>query len=224
MEFRFGLKKRPSAADAAIGTLRFRVRVLASERRLGSLLPCDVILLVGKFGTPLRVGFADFFVAHGNSLQHIGGLRCTRADGTVRWQKQPKHGAFFALHDLTHFAVETALGYRARLLRLDRGKLGPKGCRSKCRARTSPGRGDRGGTDRGLFKSERLLVFCRARKNSIHLRRAGLTAEQIGCVRAIRADLFQRCAAVPKGAGLELQFQQTPARKAPTSKGRLLQP
>lgn len=41
-----------------------------------------------------------------------GVLRCTRADGSVTWQKQPKHGAFFALHDLTHFAVETTLGYR----------------------------------------------------------------------------------------------------------------
>ena len=42
-----------------------------------------------------------------------GVLRCVRADGSVTWQKQPdRHAAFFALHDLTHFAVETTLGYR----------------------------------------------------------------------------------------------------------------
>ena len=41
-----------------------------------------------------------------------GVLRCTRPDGSVTWQKQTKHAAHFALHDLTHFAVETALGYR----------------------------------------------------------------------------------------------------------------
>lgn len=41
-----------------------------------------------------------------------GVLRCARADGSVTWQKQEKHGAHFALHDLTHFAVETTLDYR----------------------------------------------------------------------------------------------------------------
>jgi hypothetical protein len=39
-----------------------------------------------------------------------GVLRCTRADGSVTWQKQnARHAPFFALHDLTHFAVESAL-------------------------------------------------------------------------------------------------------------------
>src|SRR5579862_9150992 len=42
-----------------------------------------------------------------------GVLKCTRADGSVTWQKQKETVApFFALHDLTHFAVETTLGYR----------------------------------------------------------------------------------------------------------------
>ena len=41
-----------------------------------------------------------------------GVLRCTREDGSVTWQKQTRHAAHFALHDLTHYAVETALGYR----------------------------------------------------------------------------------------------------------------
>jgi hypothetical protein len=42
-----------------------------------------------------------------------GVLRCVRADASETWQKQEsRHAAFFALHDLTHFAVESALGYR----------------------------------------------------------------------------------------------------------------
>jgi hypothetical protein len=41
-----------------------------------------------------------------------GVLRCTRADGSVTWEKRQKHAGFFALHDLTHFAVESALGFR----------------------------------------------------------------------------------------------------------------
>jgi hypothetical protein len=42
-----------------------------------------------------------------------GLLRCVRPDGSVTWQKQKdRHAAFFALHDLTHFAVESTLGVR----------------------------------------------------------------------------------------------------------------
>ncbi len=41
-------------------------------------------------------------------------LKCVRADGTETWQKQQGHqAAFFPLHDLTHFAVETELGIRS---------------------------------------------------------------------------------------------------------------
>ena len=40
-------------------------------------------------------------------------LRCIRDDGSVSWQKQEgTHAVFFPLHDLTHYAVETELGYR----------------------------------------------------------------------------------------------------------------
>jgi hypothetical protein len=43
-----------------------------------------------------------------------GVLRCVRSDGSVTWQKQEsRHAAFFALHDLTHFAVESTLGLRS---------------------------------------------------------------------------------------------------------------
>lgn len=38
-------------------------------------------------------------------------LSCTRADGTVTWQKQEGlQAAFFPRHDLTHAAVESVLG------------------------------------------------------------------------------------------------------------------
>lgn len=38
-------------------------------------------------------------------------LECVRADGTETWQKQQSQSAaFFPLHDLTHYAVETELG------------------------------------------------------------------------------------------------------------------
>ncbi|GAC1693216.1 MAG: hypothetical protein NVS9B3_11480 [Gemmatimonadaceae bacterium] len=40
-------------------------------------------------------------------------LSCVRADGTTTWQRQEgQPGRFFPRHDLTHYAVETVLGYR----------------------------------------------------------------------------------------------------------------
>jgi hypothetical protein len=42
-----------------------------------------------------------------------GAISCTRADGTVTWQRQTeRHAGFFSYHDLTHYAVETVLGHR----------------------------------------------------------------------------------------------------------------
>jgi hypothetical protein len=39
-------------------------------------------------------------------------LRCVRDDGSATWQKQQgDHATFFPLHDLTHYAVETELGF-----------------------------------------------------------------------------------------------------------------
>lgn len=37
-------------------------------------------------------------------------LRCIRPDGSQTWQR--RSGEFFALHDLTHWALETVLGLR----------------------------------------------------------------------------------------------------------------
>lgn len=39
-------------------------------------------------------------------------LRCVRGDGSVTWQRNDdQHAGFFPLHDLTHYAVETELGF-----------------------------------------------------------------------------------------------------------------
>jgi hypothetical protein len=40
-------------------------------------------------------------------------LRCVRPDGTATWQRhRGGRAAFFPLHDLTHFVVESELGFR----------------------------------------------------------------------------------------------------------------
>ena len=41
-------------------------------------------------------------------------LRCLRADGSVTWQKnEGRQAMFFPIHDLSHYAVETELGFRS---------------------------------------------------------------------------------------------------------------
>jgi hypothetical protein len=46
--------------------------------------------------------------ANGNAV-----LKCIRPDGSTTWQRQvDQHAAFFPLHDLTHYAVETELGFQ----------------------------------------------------------------------------------------------------------------
>jgi hypothetical protein len=37
-------------------------------------------------------------------------MRCDRADGSATWQR--RDGEFFALHDMTHYALESVLGLR----------------------------------------------------------------------------------------------------------------
>ncbi len=40
-------------------------------------------------------------------------FRCTRVDGSAVWQRhEGRNARFFPFHDLTHFAVETTLGFR----------------------------------------------------------------------------------------------------------------
>jgi hypothetical protein len=39
-------------------------------------------------------------------------LQCIRGDGSVTWQRHDKQAIFFSFHDLAHYAVETALGFR----------------------------------------------------------------------------------------------------------------
>lgn len=40
-------------------------------------------------------------------------LRCVRDDGSATWfQASASNAEFFAAHDLSHFAIETVLGYR----------------------------------------------------------------------------------------------------------------
>jgi hypothetical protein len=141
-----------------------------------------------------------------------GVLRCIRTDGSAAWQKQTdRHAAFFALHDLTHFAVETTLGYRRGFFGLvaqgwdfedttgkgARGPLPPEAGEVECIV--------------GLFDAERaggqIWTVDEFNECGAMTGARKLTFDEIVRVKKKRSELFQQWSAVAPGATLELQFE-----------------
>lgn len=87
----------------------------------------------------------------------IGVLRCTRDDGSVTWQKQTRNAAHFALHDLTHYAVERSLGYR-------RGFFGL--IAEGWEVDDTTGKGSRGALPDEALEVERIVGLFDAERNS----------------------------------------------------------
>jgi hypothetical protein len=144
-----------------------------------------------------------------------GVLRCTRADGSVTWQKQEKHGAHFALHDLTHFAVETTLGYRRGFFGLiaegwDIEDTTGKGERGPLPDETTKAESIVALFNIGLFDMKRLAGarWTAEEMNSVSHAVRRLADEEILAVRKRRGELFRRWSAVPVGGTLELLYQK----------------
>lgn len=137
-----------------------------------------------------------------------GVLRCIRRDGSVTWQKQAKHAAHFALHDLTHYAVETTLGYRRGFFGLvaagwDIGDTTGKGANGPL-----PDESREVEAMVGLFDRERMseTPWTAEEFNEFAPRR--ITDADLNNVRALRAELFQQWSAVPPGGTLKLTLCQ----------------
>ena len=135
-----------------------------------------------------------------------GVLRCTREDGSVTWHKETRHAGHFALHDLTHYSVETVLGYRRGFFGLiaegwDVDDTTGKGARGALPAEAIE-------VERivGLFDSERgsCSLWTAAEFNEFTPRR--LTEAEIQRVRSLRATLFEQWFAIPSGQSMELEF------------------
>ena len=135
-----------------------------------------------------------------------GLLRYTRSDGSVTWQTQERYAAHFALHDLTHFAVETVLCYQRGFFGLiaegwdlddttGKGKRGPL-----------PAEATEVEAIVGVFDSERDCgqLWTVDEFNTFAPR--PLNQAEILNIRAARGKLFQRWSAVEPGGKLELRF------------------
>jgi hypothetical protein len=137
-------------------------------------------------------------------------LRCIRDDGSVTWQKQERHAAFFALHDLTHFAVESVLDFR-------RGFFGL--IAEGWEIEDTTGKGSRGPLPDeaklvewivGTLDSERASgEVWSAEEFNRHLPIPStrvLTDQDLARVRERRAELFAQWHAVKPGETLSLDF------------------
>jgi hypothetical protein len=141
-----------------------------------------------------------------------GVLRCIRADGSIAWQKQTDRlAAFFALHDLTHFAVETTLGYRRGFFGLvaegwDFEDTTGKGARGPL----PPEAGEVEGIV-GMFDAERAggQIWTLDEFNEFAAMKGArkLTFDEIVRVKKKRSELFQQWSAIAPGGTLELTYE-----------------
>ena len=141
-----------------------------------------------------------------------GVLRCTRSDGSVTWQKQGRHAAHFALHDLTHFAVESTLGFRQAFFGL---------IAAGWDIEDTTGKGHRGALPPEALKAERIVGLLDSERASGERMTAEelrdfygtkgepvplISSDDLHRVRARRSELFAQWRAVPAGGTIELQF------------------
>jgi hypothetical protein len=147
-----------------------------------------------------------------------GVLRCVRADGSVTWQKQERHAAFFALHDLTHFAVESTLGFRRGFYGLiaegwdvedttgkrARGPLPDEAVEVEYLVGSLDAERAGGAT---WTADEFANYAALAASNSSRATPPRLTEQDLARVRARRDELFAEWFALPRGGTLELSYE-----------------
>ena len=140
-----------------------------------------------------------------------GLLRCYRADGSVTWQKQPeRHAVHFTHHDLTHYAVETTLGYELGFFGLIAAGWDIEDTTGKGARGPLPDEAGEVESVVGLFDSERgsgtrwtvdeFAEFA-PRKLTRKLDEASIRA-----IRSTRLELFRRWSSVETGSILELEY------------------
>lgn len=144
-------------------------------------------------------------------------LRLTRSDGTTDWQKQQgPNAAFFPLHDLTHYAVETELGIRDAFYGLVAAGW----------TIAETGEGKRPGMPANALFVENVVGTLDAERasgsrwtaaefneNTARFAAQGgrpaprlLTDDELARIRKRRAELFEAWRSLESGASLELQF------------------
>jgi len=161
-------------------------------------------------------------------------LSCTRADGSVTWQRQDGQlGRFFPLHDLTHYCVETVLGYDRAFYGLlaegwdisDFGKPEKRGQNISEAFLVEAIVGifdlERMTGERGDVTDMAAKIAAYYESRSLPRPDVAITQTQIDQIRALRATLFDQWRALPAGDGMELRFNRGSARPHEEPKRRV---
>jgi len=155
-------------------------------------------------------------------------LKCHRADGSVTWQRQDDNrAAFFPFHDLTHYAVETELGYQ-------RGFYGL--IAEGWEIADTTGKGSRGPLPNETMEVEYIVTALSAERGddavtapefnqlaAAYAQRRGLpkprelTETALARVRTRRNELFARWKALTPGETLEVPFDRDATRSGRSS-------
>jgi hypothetical protein len=148
-------------------------------------------------------------------------LKCVRADGSETWHKQQgQHAAFFPLHDLTHFAVESELRIGNAFYGLVAGGWSIEDTEGKGPRGTLPPEALFVENVVGTLDTERAGAsrWTAAEFNENTARHAAnqgretprtLTDEELMRVRRRRDELFARWRALAPGDTIELVFPTT---------------
>ncbi len=149
-------------------------------------------------------------------------LTCTRADGTVIWQRQSgQRGLVFPTHDLTHYVVETVLGYQHGFYGLLAGGWEFGDFSAPWPRGVIPLAAREAELVVGIFETERRMgggwsgaelreqgkTFAAAQKpGRPHADMPALTDEQVEKIHALQEEVLARWAATKQGETLELVF------------------
>ena len=148
-------------------------------------------------------------------------ITLTREDGTVTWQRQNGQlGMVFPPHDLTHFAVETELGYRSGFYGLvadgweiaDFAAPWPRGPipREALEVELIVGFFDAERRNPTRWSAdefnEHARMFVAASKHAGKLATPQLTEAQVDRVRGVRDALLARWHALSPGEAMDLRF------------------
>jgi hypothetical protein len=149
-------------------------------------------------------------------------LRCVRDDGSATWQRQDDNrAAFFPFHDLTHYAVETELGFSRGFYGLiaagweiaDTTGKGPRGPLPNEALEVEYMVGalgaERSGGAVSTAEEFNQLAATFAHPRGMPQPRA-LTDEESARVRTRIDELFAKWRTLPQGATLELAFPPLP--------------
>jgi hypothetical protein len=146
-------------------------------------------------------------------------LSCVRADGSTTWQRQEgAQGAFFPLHDLTHYSVETVLGFRRAFYGLladgwDISTFGEPGAKTRM-----PEEAFLAEVIVAFFDVERATGVVSSAEdfnwkiqsyfehNGLRQPSFRMTDDALSRVRAVRSDLFTKWRVLPPGDTLTLAF------------------